>query len=166
MLFYSTSRNDIKLRNVRHKHLIAVAFNKLHTSAYGGHLGQQRTLHRFNERLFRPGLKELVARLVRECDTCQKVKDKPVQRAALVPIISTHPGQLVTTDITGPLTKTPRGHAYILAVIDHFTKLSSQFDFKIHTHSCFFLSSKTLRLMLMMWTRYCLSLFFPHKFTV
>ena len=48
VLFYSTSRNDIKLRNVRHKHLIAVAFNKLHTSAYGGHLGQQRTLHRFN----------------------------------------------------------------------------------------------------------------------
>ena len=122
VLFYSTSRNDIKLRYVLPKHLIAVAFNKLHTSAYGGHLGQQRTLHRFNERLFRPGLKELVARLVRECDTCQKVKDKPVQRAALVPIISTHPGQLVTTDITGPLTKTPRGHAYILAVIDHFTK--------------------------------------------
>ena len=62
---------------------------------------------------------------MRECDTCQKVKDVPLRRAPLIPIITVRPGQLLTTDIAGPLTKTARGNTHAIVVIDHFTKFVS-----------------------------------------
>ena len=87
VLFYTSARSSGPLRYVLPRHLIAVTFDRLHTSAFSGHLGLNKTYDRF----YRPLLKPTIARLVRECDTCQKVKDVPLQRAPLIPIITVRP---------------------------------------------------------------------------
>ena len=53
----------------------------------------------------------------------------PLRRAPLIPIITVRPGQLLTSDIAGPLTKTARGtNTHAIVVIDHFTKFVSIYE--------------------------------------
>ena len=109
-------------RYVLPRHLTNWAINTAHHTSIGGHLGINKTLAKLDKRFFSFGLRERVEQQLKECDTCQKVKYRPIQRAPLIPILPTRPGQLLTTDLTGAMTLTKRGNKYAMVIVDHFTK--------------------------------------------
>ena len=104
------------------RHLVTWAIDTTHQTPVKGHLGTKKTLAKLDKRFFTIGLCEAVKQRLRQCDICQKVKFKPVQRAPLNPILPTRPGQLLTTDLTGAMTLTKRGNKYAMVLVDHFTK--------------------------------------------
>lgn len=59
---------------------------------------------------------------VASCKTCRQFKDtQPLSHGYLIPIISTHPFEIVGVDISGPYEKSKNGFKYILVCVDHFT---------------------------------------------
>ena len=94
----------------------------------GGHLGANRTYESLRERVYRPGLRELVTQIVKECHVCQTAKLIGASpRGPLKPILPSQPLELLTTDLMGPLPVTERGNKYILVICDHFSKWSQSF---------------------------------------
>ncbi|CAF1050235.1 unnamed protein product [Didymodactylos carnosus] len=64
-----------------------------------------------------------VAHYVRSCDLCQRFKAANEKKAGLMQShVVQSPWHTIGVDLTGPLPKTPRGNAYILVVVDYFTK--------------------------------------------
>ena len=73
-------------------------------------------------RCYWPYMRRDISKLVQECDTCQKVKRGKRTFAGLVPIRTTRPGQIITSDIAGELPETKNGNKYALVVVNHFSK--------------------------------------------
>ena len=95
----------------------------LHHEPTGGHLGVNRTVARFEENFYWPGIQKIMSNYIRSCLTCEKFKpSKENTRANLQQIISHQVLELVELDFIGPLTPTKQGHKYILSIIDHFSK--------------------------------------------
>ena len=95
----------------------------LHHEPTGGHLGVNRTVARFDENFYWPGMQKIVSNYIQSCLTCEKFKpSKENTKANLQPISSHQVLELVELDFIGPLTPTKQGHKYILSVIDHYSK--------------------------------------------
>ena len=89
----------------------------------GGHKGRDKTIEHLKKRCYWPTMIADVDEYVKHCLNCQSAKDANVKnKAPLQSIRPTLPFQIVTADIAGPITKTPRGYQYILVIADHFTK--------------------------------------------
>ncbi|CAF0816710.1 unnamed protein product [Brachionus calyciflorus] len=56
------------------KHLMIQTIEKVHSSILGGHLGVSKTCDKLKERFYAPKLKKKTIRYIKECLTCQKVK--------------------------------------------------------------------------------------------
>ncbi|CAF4573871.1 unnamed protein product [Didymodactylos carnosus] len=70
-----------------------------------------------------PHLLIVVAQYVRSCDLCQRFKAANEKKAGLMQShVVQSPWNTIGIDLTDPLPKTPQGNAYILVVIDYFTK--------------------------------------------
>ena len=121
----TSQRGDRVERFVLPRHLVTFIIDSTHCSVLGGHLGMNKTYDRLKGRFFRPGLKDKVEKAIRECDTCQKVKSRRNFTAPLQPILPSRPGELLATDLTGAMTKTPRGNRYAMVIVDHFTKFAN-----------------------------------------
>ena len=75
-----------------------------------------------------------VDEFVRTCDICQHIKPpKQYNRAELIPIQSSKPFEIITTDLMGELPLTENGNKYIMVVCDHFTKYVEIFPLKSAT---------------------------------
>jgi len=125
-LLYLEKENDdgsiLKLL-VLPNHLVNQTIEKVHSSILGGHLGMSKTYDKLKERFYAPKLKNKTIRFIKECLTCQKVKQpKQLQRAQLQPIRPNKPLKLITIDITGPLPTSKNGNCYILVICCHFSK--------------------------------------------
>lgn len=96
---------------------------QVHDSPLGGHLGWKKTLEKVRQRYFWFELREDVKQWVAKCDVCGAVK-RPSRppRAPLGSMLVGAPMDRLSTDILGPLPRTPRNMRYILVVNDHFTK--------------------------------------------
>ena len=95
----------------------------LHHEPTGGHLGVNRTVAKFDEQFYWPGMQKIVSNYIRSCLTCEKFKpSKENTKANLQSINSYQVLDLVELDFIGPLTPTKQGHKYILSVIDHYSK--------------------------------------------
>lgn len=94
-----------------------------HTHQLGAHLGVQKTFDRVVARFYWPGVKGAIEQFCRECPECQKTAPRPNFRNPLVPlpIIGT-PFSRIAMDIVGPLSKSSRGHKYILVIVDYATR--------------------------------------------
>ena len=94
-----------------------------HDTRTSGHLGIVKTIDRITPHFYWPKIRQEIHEYVRSCVLCQQVKSPRVyNKAPLVPILTTRPGQLITTDIMGPIVVSDRGNVNILVVVDHFTK--------------------------------------------
>ena len=98
---------------------------ELHTSAYGGHLGSDKTIDAVSRRFFWPHIKRMVRAKCRECLDCQR--SKPRQHKAygqLQPIpVPDRPWEQITLDLVTELPRTPRGHDAILMFVDRLSKM-------------------------------------------
>ena len=88
-----------------------------------GHLGIDRTTKRVQSNWFWPGLTADVRRMVNSCEICQAAKHRnPVANSNRQRLQAGRPWQVVSLDIVGPFTPTPRGNTNILVLSDHFTR--------------------------------------------
>ena len=96
---------------------------ELHACALEGHLGEDKTIAKIQERFYWPGLRHDVIQWLRTCPACATRKSPPQKnRAPLQMIASGFPMQIVAVDILGPLPESTAGNLYILVVGDYFTK--------------------------------------------
>eukprot|EP00731_Ephydatia_muelleri_P013115 Em0007g425a len=96
---------------------------QLHEGAFGGHLGEAKTLNRLRERFYWPGYSEDAVEWCKTCPTCAARKNPSRKsRAPLQSVTAGYPLQLVAVDIVGPLTPSKTENTYILVASDYFTR--------------------------------------------
>jgi hypothetical protein len=94
-----------------------------HNSKLSGHFGRKKTLQRIRREFYWFEMREDVAIWMQRCDVCAQSKvtnTKPKAPLGSIPV--GNPLDCVTTDIVGPLPRTPRGNNNIITVMDCFTK--------------------------------------------
>ena len=95
----------------------------LHEGAFGGHLGEAKTLGRLRERFYLPGFSEDAVEWCKTCPTCAARKNPSHKSLApLQSMTAGYPLQLVAVDIVGPLTPSNSENTYILVASDYFTR--------------------------------------------
>ena len=96
---------------------------QLHEGAFGGHLGEAKTLNRLRERFYWPRYSEDAVEWCKTCPTCAARKNPSHKsRAPLQSVTAGYPLQLVAVDIVGPLTPSKTENTYILVASDYFTR--------------------------------------------
>ena len=99
-----------------------------HQGISGGHLGQEKTLHRIKQRFYWPGYFNDVRNWCASCHSCTTRKTPaPSQHAPLGTITAGYPMQIVAADLLGPLPESENGNSYILVVADYFTRWMEAF---------------------------------------
>ena len=101
--------------------------HQLHEAPAGGHLGEDKTLHKLREHFYWPGHQKDVKIWCRTCKDCAARKTVPKRKAPLTPIKVGYLLQMIGIDFLGTLVETDAGNTYVLAVRDHFTKYMSAF---------------------------------------
>ena len=95
----------------------------LHAGMVGGHMGEEKLVHRLLERFYWPGCAERAKEWCRTCPKCVTRKTGGPKRIAELKTIHTgYPMQVVAVDIMGPLPTTSDGNRYVLVAGDYFTK--------------------------------------------
>ncbi len=88
----------------------------------GGHMGITATLNRVRQHFFFPAMKREVAAVLQGCHQCQQKRGPaPDQRGLLLTQVNGWPFQRLSLDFVGPLTRSKKGHCYILTVRDTFS---------------------------------------------
>ena len=96
---------------------------EVHSCPTAGHLGEEKTRGRLKERFYWPGHWNDVHTWCKTCGQCASRKTPvPKARAALQPVKTGHPMQLMAMDILGPLPESTAGNRYVLVIADYFTK--------------------------------------------
>jgi hypothetical protein len=86
------------------------------------HMARNRLRDILSARFYWFGMTNHIRDWVNACVQCRRFKsDRPLQHGLLTPIVTTHPFQLVSMDIKGPLHLSKGRNRYILVIIDHFT---------------------------------------------
>ena len=94
----------------------------LHGGPLSAHLGVERTMARARSVCFWPGMYRDIREWCDHCYACQRRKSPvPHLRAPMRTSLAQHPFQRVAADIL-ELPITSKGHRYVLAVEDYFTK--------------------------------------------
>ena len=94
-----------------------------HTGITGGHLGVRRTRGQIRRRAYWNGWSRDVKRFCRCCPQCNQYhRGRPPRQGPLQPLPCGEPWERLSIDITGPHSRSRRGHVYILTVMDNFTK--------------------------------------------
>nr|CAH7750000.1 unnamed protein product [Callosobruchus chinensis] len=87
-----------------------------------GHFGKTKVYLHMRERFFWPNMQKHIRQLVASCDICQKVMCAEKCHGPLNSVLPERPGDLVCTDLIGPLPPSRGGVAYVLVFVDAFTK--------------------------------------------
>ena len=96
-----------------------------HYSKLAGHPGQTRMYHHVRSMYYWPQMAADIYRTVRMCNACARNRVKLRKRAHALRIFpAQRPPESLSIDILGPLTKTKKGHRFLLVITDRFTKLS------------------------------------------
>ena len=120
--FVSADGLQYHLQFVAPRQLHPEILEELHSGAVAGHLGEEKTLSRLKQRFYWPGHWNDVRRWCKTCSVCAASKTPPPKRkAALKPVKTGYPMQLVAVDILGPLPESDAGNSYLLAIGDYFT---------------------------------------------
>ena len=91
-----------------------------HESPMSGHLGINKTYHKFINHFYWPGLKSDVSKYCKTCHTCQMVgkPNQTIPKAHLKPIPAfNEPFSRILIDCVGPLPRTKSGNEYLLTLM-------------------------------------------------
>lgn len=112
---------DNKYRMVAPRKERKLLLQMVHSQA--GHAGLQKTLYALQEDYYWPKMEEDANLHVASCESCQRSKGKYARnKAPYQPSLTGEPFERIAIDISGPFNPTRKGHRYILAVIDYFSK--------------------------------------------
>ena len=98
-----------------------VDLSQLHNTRMAGHLGVTKTSNRIRQRFYWPGFRKDVSRWCVKCKICAQTS-KRNSKLVLVRDLVGSPLERVGIDIVGPLPISEGGNAYILVVVDYFTR--------------------------------------------
>jgi hypothetical protein len=89
-----------------------------------GHFGVARTKALAEVAFYHPQLRKHIKSYVKKCDLCQRTKFNN-QKMSLDyrTVVTSHPGEIVSSDLYGPLPKSTGQATYILVLYDLFSKL-------------------------------------------
>ena len=136
-----------KYDNVFYQYVVPVKqresiLKNCHDTTVCGHMGFEKTNDRVSHRFYWYKSVEDVKKYCQECIKCQQMKDtNKYNKTKLTPIYASRPGQIITTDIVGPLKSNGR-FKYILVIVDHFSKYVEFFPMESTT------AEETARLLL------------------
>lgn len=129
-LYYTTGRNRtvLAIPDNMTQDLIDFVHQEI------GHGGGYKTLAAVKDRYFWPRMQKQVKAYVRQCHICQLAKReiRPTVGPARS-IITREVGELVMTDLYGPLPKSITGVQYILVIQDTFSRLIRLYKLKVAT---------------------------------
>lgn len=84
------------------------------------------------------GMMREIRQYVRSCHVCQITKQKPCKFVGpLQAIIPSKPGDLVATDVLGPLIRSMYGYTCILVVVDVFSKFTKLYGLRRATSTTY-----------------------------
>ena len=87
------------------------------------HSGVNKTYRRIKLKWFWPGMISQIRTSVRRCEICQAAKhSNPNRKEYQQRIFAGRPWQVLSVDLVGPFSRTPRGNTMILVLSDHFTR--------------------------------------------
>ena len=102
--------------------LKAEILQNLHEGIAGGHLGQDKTLHRLKERFYWPGHYNDVRDWCQTCASCVSRKSpSQTPKSPLGTISAAYPTQIMAVDLVGPFPESDSGNSYIMVVGDYFS---------------------------------------------
>lgn len=106
-----------------------VVLESCHSVETAGHLGVQKTYARICRLYYWPCLRADVAKFVKECEVCQRVKPEQKRPAGFMggSIQAKRCWQVISMDLFGPLPKTKHGKMHIFVVTDTFSKYNHFF---------------------------------------
>ena len=116
---FLTGNNTIRHQLIVPQALRDQVLDHLHGGIGGGHLDEEKTRAKLQERFYWPGQFLDVRNLV-ACTT--RKTPAPKRRAPLGTIAAAYPMQIVAVDILGPLPRTEKGNSYVLAATDYYTR--------------------------------------------
>ena len=120
---YDSNHNPILLICLPKK-LRKQVLKDLHDSEIGGsHLGTLKTYYKVRRRFFWPNCEKTVRSYIRNCTSCQLLKDDKQPEKGLMQMMEiSEPFDCCGVDILGPITPSSKGNQYIIIFIDLFTK--------------------------------------------
>ena len=119
--FRASSSDCVHTQLVVPASFVEKILHQLHDES--GHLGIQRTKEKVKERFYWPGYEADIEHWVHDCQMCQKRNPpQPQPLAPLGTIKCSHPFDVISWDIMGPLPLSTRGCKYILVITDLFSK--------------------------------------------
>ena len=99
--------------------------NFAHHTILAGHPGQTRKHRHIRETYYWPLMAADIYKNIRNCTTCAKNRVKLRKRAHPLRIFpATRPLEFLAIDILGSLTKTKKGHRFLLVMSERFSKLN------------------------------------------
>ena len=112
--------NNVKYQYIVPQNQRDQAIKRAHEN---GHFGVDKTMERIREKSYRPKYYQDTNAFVKCCEICQLTKP-PVayNNAALIPIASNKPFELVCSDMMVRLPETKNGYVNLLLIVDHFSK--------------------------------------------
>ena len=125
MLMHKKLENgQIKFQQVLKDTEVERVIKACHDGYEGGHLGRDKTMRKLSDKYFMKCMKERVWDYISKCDQCQRNSNKPsMQAPELHPVpVPQKVWSQVGMDLIGPLPETERGHKYIVAMTDYFSK--------------------------------------------
>ena len=119
--FRASSSDCVHTQLVVPASFVEKILHQLHDES--GHLGVQRTKEKVKERFYWPEYEADIEHWVHDCQMCQKRNPpQPQPLAPLGTIKCSHPFDVISWDIMGPLPSSTRGCKYILVITDLFSK--------------------------------------------
>ena len=120
---WKDNKGDIVFQSVAPEDMRQLIFHNLHSAETAGHFGRDRTVEIIKRRFYWPGLKEDVARWIKECDICARAKPGPgLGKSALHQFRVNEIMRCVAEDIFNPLPLTEDGNEYIIVLGDYYSK--------------------------------------------
>lgn len=87
-----------------------------------GHFGRAKTYSQMKEIFYWPKMQRHIGQIVAACDLCQKAKCSKINKGTLNAVVQERPGDLVCTDLIGPLPASRGGVTQLLVLVDAFSK--------------------------------------------
>ena len=95
---------------------------QLHATRLSGHLGVTKTIDKVQQRFFWPNYRDDIILWCKQCVACAQKSKKGNTRAPMHHEEVGEPLQRVGIDIIGPLPRTAQGNAFILVIVDYYTR--------------------------------------------
>ena len=86
------------------------------------HIGIKKTLKLLSEKYYWMNMEIDVKTVIGSCKSCMKRKNDPVVKCNNESLQGYYPFQKISLDVTGPLPRSSNGDAYILGIIDNFSR--------------------------------------------